>query len=283
MNDYPRPGEVDTILARSRTRRRRHGAALLGGTAALLLVVAVAASSVRPNADARLEPAGRLPGVASTPRTASPTAAARPGAPANLGASGGPAAPGGPAATRPGAVAPRDSAVPVPPANGGEAAVRTYAARPDVTGSTATGKGASCRNRVVDPEHPASWIATGAWCVRFTLSYYPEQNLFDPEIEVCRDVDDPGDSLSFPTAQEVEFVLRTKAGAEVWRWSRGQVFPRVAHAVSVSRGDCFVWAFTYDATDDYGTRLPRGTYVLRGSVVTPAFHGRSLDMEIPVS
>jgi hypothetical protein len=281
VNDYPRPGEVDAILARSRARRRRHAATALGGTAALLLVVAIAAGSVRPNANARLEPAGHVPGVTAT-RTASP-GPTRPGTVPDRPAGSPPR--GTAQAARPGA--PQDTAVPVPPAHGGghggEPAARTYAARPDVTAATSTGKGASCRNRVVDPEHPSSWIASGAWCLRFTLSYYPEQNLFDPEIEVCRDVDDAAASLAFPTVQEVEFVLRTKAGAEVWRWSRGQVFARTAHPVTVQRGDCYVWTFTYDATDDYGTRLPRGTYVLRGSVVTPEFHGRSLDMEIPVS
>jgi hypothetical protein len=280
VTDHPRPGEVDTILARARTRRRRHATALLGGTAGLLLVVAVAAGAVRPRSDAELEPAGRVRGTGTT-RTAAPEPA-RPGS-----ATVPPRRPGHPAAStavsRPGAPAAQDAAVPVPPANGGEPAPRRYAARPLVAGSTATGKGASCRNRVIDPSHPASWIASGAWCVRFTMSYYPNENVFLPEIEVCRDVDDVAASLSFRTGQEVEFAVRAKSGVEVWRWSRGQVFARDAHTVSVGRGDCFVWTFTYDATDDYGRRLPRGDYVLRGAVVTPEFHGRSLDMDVPVS
>jgi hypothetical protein len=281
VTDYPRPGEVDAILARSRARRRRHATAALGGTAGLLLLVAVAAGGIRPNADARLEPAGRLPGVAATgtvpPRSGRSTATAVPLRPP------GPPTRSTVAAVRPGTVAPQDTAGPVLPANGTDPVARPYAERPDMSARAATGKGASCRDRVVDPNHPSSWIASGAWCLRFGMTYMPAERIYDPEIEICRDVDDAAGSVSFPTGQEVEFVLRTKAGAEVWRWSRGQVFARTAHTVTVQRGDCRVWTFTYDATDDYGTPLPRGPYVLRGAVVSPSFRGRTLDMDLDVS
>jgi hypothetical protein len=281
VNDFPRPGEVDTIMARAKVRRgSRATAAALGGTAVLLLVATLAAGTARPRA--QLDPAGTGRGRRATVSgTASPAPTpTRAIAPPPRSATGGSVA-SGPGAPPPGEVAP--SGVPAPPANGGDPPTRPYADRPALSKAPMSGSGANCQPRIVDPAHPSTWIANGAWCLRLLMSSADTEHVYDVYVDVCRDVDAAPASLYFPTALEVDFAVRTKAGHEVWRWSRGQVFPQTAHTVLVDRGSCYRWTVTYDGTDDYGAPLARGTYLIRTSVVTPDFKGKgTVEMRLDV-
>jgi hypothetical protein len=92
---------------------------------------------------------------------------------------------------------------------------------------------------------------------------------------------DPLD-IGFPGEQEVDAVVRTRAGAEVWRWSRGQTFDEnAAHVVHLGTQECSLWRVPWDYVDDSGRRVPKGTYMIGMPVLSSPRHdmGSSFTVE----
>jgi hypothetical protein len=53
-------------------------------------------------------------------------------------------------------------------------------------------------------------------------------------------------TLSFPTAQRVDFAVEDSTGAEVWRWSEGRVFAQTAGDERLDSASTRTWEGSWD-------------------------------------
>jgi len=74
-------------------------------------------------------------------------------------------------------------------------------------------------------------------------------------------------SLTFPTSQEFDVVVRNAAGAVVYRWSDGQAFAQSFHTLSVGPGEKN-YAVQFQLMDAQGNPFPEGNYTLEASLTT---------------
>jgi len=101
-------------------------------------------------------------------------------------------------------------------------------------------------------------VGTGAWCGGALPEYESADEILF-RVTICSGHD--GFTLPFESEQEIDAVIRTKDGAELWRWGRGQEFPAHRHSIVLDTEECVVWRVPWDYRDDYGRRLPPGRYV----------------------
>ena len=74
-------------------------------------------------------------------------------------------------------------------------------------------------------------------------------------------------SLTFPTSQEFDVVVRNAAGAVVYRWSDRQAFAQSFHTLSVGPGEKN-YAVQFQLMDAQGNAFPEGSYTLEASLTT---------------
>lgn len=79
---------------------------------------------------------------------------------------------------------------------------------------------------------------------------------------VCRHSGLLSETVSYPTRQEGEFVVRSGDMGHVWRWSRGYDFPAQPHTRTFDGGHCYRWTVDWNGVDAAGRPLPPGTYYL---------------------
>lgn len=72
-------------------------------------------------------------------------------------------------------------------------------------------------------------------------------------------------SLSFPTAQRFDFVVR-RAGRVVWQWSADMMFAQVLGSEALGAGETLVFEAEWDQRFQDGTNPVLGAYTVRGVV-----------------
>lgn len=89
-------------------------------------------------------------------------------------------------------------------------------------------------------------------------------------VRILLDVTNVGEeavALGFTTSQRYDFTVQ-RAGREVWRWSRGQVFATVTGRERIEPGESLQYRAQWDQTDASGQQVPAGTYEVRGWLTT---------------
>jgi hypothetical protein len=72
--------------------------------------------------------------------------------------------------------------------------------------------------------------------------------------------------LRFASAMEADFTVESVQGSkrtEIWRWSRGAVWPRTAHTLELKFGECWSWTTQWRGTTATGQQAGSGDYVIR--------------------
>lgn len=105
-------------------------------------------------------------------------------------------------------------------------------------------------------------VACVDWCPSAMATSTPEG--YSLELHLCVAVGGRAHRFSYQTTQELDLRVDTAGtpGDTVWTWSVGQHFPREAHHLDVSPGECVTWTVLWDATDESGEPLPPGDYRL---------------------
>lgn len=85
-----------------------------------------------------------------------------------------------------------------------------------------------------------------------------EVQVTSAEVKMLLHVTNSGDgpvAFTFPTSQRHDFVVRTPAGSEVWRWSEGRAFAQVVTRDTLAPGESWaleaVWTPEADRTGVY--------------------------------
>lgn len=74
-------------------------------------------------------------------------------------------------------------------------------------------------------------------------------------------------SLTFPTSQEFDLVVKNDAGSVVYRWSDGRAFGQVFHTQEVGPGEKN-YAVQFPLADSRGNLFPEGVYTAEASLTT---------------
>lgn len=69
---------------------------------------------------------------------------------------------------------------------------------------------------------------------------------------------------TFPSAQRYDFVAKTEAGDELWRWSHGMAFAQTKGEETMEPGEQVTFTETWDQTDNDGNQVPAGAYQITG-------------------
>ncbi|MGH7483032.1 MAG: BsuPI-related putative proteinase inhibitor [Longimicrobiales bacterium] len=64
--------------------------------------------------------------------------------------------------------------------------------------------------------------------------------------------------LDFRSGQRYDFVVRTMAGAEVWRWSEGRMFTQALGRETLAPGETLTYSATWHAGDRAGAFMAEG-------------------------
>ena len=250
------PGDAERALGRVRARRRR--SAVLASSFVVVAVatgVVVSAGAGGQSDSIGLVSDDKRPLVeSSSPSPSMPAVASSPGPRATA------------AVTPTSHPDPAPSPIVSPPAIGSPEPDRStrpapaprpgYRRRPAVHRVTEQG--------VVHPNqgHVGGCVGAPEWCAVVGATSKDEGLHF--RFIVCRETKS-GARLTFETDAEMDVAVRDAAGREIWRWSAGQAFRKVAHDLDVPAGACVIWSMTWDAVLDSGKPIPRGEYELVGS------------------
>ena len=245
----PPPGMREHVM-RAGMRRRRIAYA---GAGSFLAAVAIGVAGLLVGSTAttdslRIDQPATRDGRAVTAPAALPEAAAR---------------------TTSGAVGPREQA----PAVGGQPQQAASAPQPSARPSASpAGRNRGTHGQVTRSDREfgqlcpgdamgvgSGGVSSSGWCVMVAP---PESRAATPNpaltFTVCRSTTKDGGALTFPTAQEVEFVIGTTGGKKLWTWSTGQRFRATRHVLYRGSSQCFDWTTRWDWRDDSGRDVPRG-------------------------
>ncbi|MGE5571610.1 MAG: BsuPI-related putative proteinase inhibitor, partial [Bacteroidota bacterium] len=73
--------------------------------------------------------------------------------------------------------------------------------------------------------------------------------------------------LEFSSGLQVDFVVTTEAGAEVWRWSAGKAAIMMLTQREIAPGELAVHSVVWDGTDSSGNPVPPGEYCVHAEVL----------------
>ncbi|HEV2889404.1 MAG TPA: BsuPI-related putative proteinase inhibitor [Frankiaceae bacterium] len=268
----PLPGQADAALAVVRERRRR-GLVRTGAVAATAALVATVMSTVGPStsvldqvdkgvektATAVPSPTGHGGETESVtgPRSATPTTGATstrgPAYTGTGGTSG--ASPAG------GARPPRSDAPPRP--------------RPEVRRKIQNAVEARLDEEGPTPGCTPTPGGTGK-CGSVTYERDGDEQV-TVRLTICTGT---GLEIDFPGEQEIDLVVRTEPGAEVWRWGRGVRFAAEPHTITLDAEECVSWFLTWDYGDEAGDRVAPGRYRVEVPVLSKPdeMYGFTLDV-----
>lgn len=71
-------------------------------------------------------------------------------------------------------------------------------------------------------------------------------------------------TVTLPTGQRYDFVVRSSGGGEVWRWSRDRAFTQIFGEQTLAPGQTLTFSDTWDQRDNAGRQAPAGTYTVVG-------------------
>lgn len=69
-------------------------------------------------------------------------------------------------------------------------------------------------------------------------------------------------TYNFPSGQKYEMTVKDAQGAEVWEWSKGQVFTQNLTAVTFLPGKTVVYTILWNGADQAGRKVKSGVYTL---------------------
>ena len=70
-------------------------------------------------------------------------------------------------------------------------------------------------------------------------------------------------TFTFPSSQRYDFVVRTSAGEEVWRWSEGMMFMQALVEAELGAGDTWTFEAAWDPGDRAGVFEATGRLTAR--------------------
>ena len=246
----PTPAELDGARQRGTALKRRRRAVQGLGSAGLIgaVLVATLSGGSTPDALQQLPAGGTRPSASPTPRASAPQPPV--------------------VVTSPTAVA-RPATTPSPAAHPAATATATGKSpwhMPVTRTAAGSSVGSICQ-----------YSATGGdpynhgWCVdAVSFGEVTGPKLASLGVKLCRQTAGLASSgtLSFPTSQELEVLIRRK-GKTVWTWSATQHVPRTAHSFTINQTECFSWSTTWNGTTSDGAPLAAGTYDVSATVVAP--------------
>jgi hypothetical protein len=71
-------------------------------------------------------------------------------------------------------------------------------------------------------------------------------------------------TVTMPTGQDFDFIVRTLAGPEVWRWSHDQAFTQAVREVTFAPGETKTFTASWDQRDNDGQPVGPGFYAVTG-------------------
>ncbi|MGE5587034.1 MAG: BsuPI-related putative proteinase inhibitor [Clostridia bacterium] len=74
--------------------------------------------------------------------------------------------------------------------------------------------------------------------------------------------------LEFSSGLQVDFVVTTKGGAEVWRWSAGKAAIMMLTQREIAPGELAVHSVVWDGASSTGASLPPGEYEVYAEILT---------------
>jgi len=72
-------------------------------------------------------------------------------------------------------------------------------------------------------------------------------------------------TVVFNTAQLYDFTATNSAGTPVWTWSNGKTFDPAPQQLVLAPGESWQFQESWNLTQNNGSRVPTGNYVVRGS------------------
>jgi flagellar hook assembly protein FlgD len=99
--------------------------------------------------------------------------------------------------------------------------------------------------------------------VEFTLSTPRQVYAVGQEVPFEMRLRNRGDrpvTLTFPTGQDFDIVVRNAAGMTVWRWSEGRAFTQALRDVTLAPGEERRFSATWDQQTSDGRQVDPGTY-----------------------
>ena len=70
--------------------------------------------------------------------------------------------------------------------------------------------------------------------------------------------------MTFGGRPPSDFVVTAENGAEVWRWSEGQVIQMILERKKLNPGEEIEYATEWSQADNAGDRVPPGSYLVKG-------------------
>jgi len=69
---------------------------------------------------------------------------------------------------------------------------------------------------------------------------------------------------AYSSAKKFDFIVKDKAGKEVWHWSRGQMFAQMVSEETLAAGKTVKFSAKWPKIDDDGANLKPGKYIVYG-------------------
>jgi hypothetical protein len=120
-------------------------------------------------------------------------------------------------------------------------------------------------DRIEGPSPCTPGPGSGAWCGGALPEYVSDDEIL-LRVSICSG--HQGFELTFDSTREVDAVVRTREGDEVWRWGRGQRFAPERHTIVLDTEECVNWRVPWDYRDDYGRRPAPGSYLAELPIFT---------------
>ncbi|MEW6299406.1 MAG: BsuPI-related putative proteinase inhibitor [Thermodesulfobacteriota bacterium] len=74
--------------------------------------------------------------------------------------------------------------------------------------------------------------------------------------------------LRFSSGMQFDFVVTSKDGSEVWRWSAGKAAIMMLTEREIAPGELAVHSVVWDGSDSTGTPVPPGEYEVHAEILT---------------
>lgn len=114
-------------------------------------------------------------------------------------------------------------------------------------------------------------IESAPSAVEFGLSTSKETYAIGEPIEfsmVARNRSSQVQTIEFPSGQDFDLVVRTMAGADVWRYSTSRSFVQVIRTVTLQPGESVRFSSTWDQRTDTGQQVSPGVYRATATLTT---------------